>query len=317
MAWSSATSSGLLPDPPNLLQLTPYGVVKCNKSRGCATLAAMSDGALVLVATPIGNLDDLSARAAAALATADAIACEDTRRTGRLLAHVGIAAPKLLVANEHTERDLAPEVVRRVAAGERVAIVSDAGMPGISDPGEALVRAVLDAGLAVEVIPGPSAADSALVVSGLSTGRFVFEGFLPRKGSGRRERLAEVAAERRTTVLYEAPHRLARTLGDLVEVCGGDRRVALLRELTKLHEEHWRGTLAEALARTDEVEPRGEYVMVVEGAAPEEPADDDVLRAALAEARGAGRSTSDAVDEVATRFGAPRRHVYSLALDAR
>jgi 16S rRNA (cytidine1402-2'-O)-methyltransferase len=277
----------------------------------------MSNGALVLVATPIGNLDDLSARAAAALGAADAIACEDTRRTGRLLAHLGIAAPKLLVANEHTERDLAPEVVRRVAAGERVVVVSDAGMPGISDPGEALVQAVLDAGLAVEVIPGPSAADAALVISGLSTGRFVFEGFLPRKGSGRRERLAEVAAEHRTVVLYEAPHRLARTLGDLVEACGGDRRVALLRELTKLHEEHWRGTLAEALARTDDVEPRGEYVVILDGAAPAAPADDATLRAALSESRAAGRSTRDAVDEVAARFGASRRHVYDLALDAR
>jgi 16S rRNA (cytidine1402-2'-O)-methyltransferase len=275
----------------------------------------MSNGALVLVATPIGNLDDLSTRAAAALGAADAIACEDTRRTGRLLAHLGIAAPKLLVANEHTERDLAPEVVRRVGAGERVVAVSDAGMPGISDPGEALVRAVLDAGLVVEVIPGPSAADAALVISGLPTGRFVFEGFLPRKGSGRRERLAEVAAEHRTIVLYEAPHRLARTLGDLVEACGAERRVALLRELTKLHEEHWRGTLAEALARTDQVEPRGEYVVVVDGAAPDAPADDATLRGALAEARAAGRSTRDAVDEVAARFGAPRRHVYDLALD--
>ena len=282
----------------------------------CATLSAMSNGALVLVATPIGNLDDLSARAAAALAAADAIACEDTRRTGRLLAHLGISTPKLLVANGHTARDLAPEVVRRVGAGERVVVVSDAGMPGISDPGEALVRAVLDAGLAVDVIPGPSAADSALVISGLPTGRFVFEGFLPRKGSGRRERLAEVAAEQRTIVLYEAPHRLARTLTDLVEACGGERRVALLRELTKLHEEHWRGTLAEALARTDEVAPRGEYVVVLDGAAPAEPADDDVLRSAIVEAREAGRSTRDAVDEVTARFGAPRRHVYDLALEA-
>lgn len=277
----------------------------------------MSNGALVLVATPIGNLDDLSARAASALGAADAVACEDTRRTGRLLAHLGISAPKLLVANEHTERDLAPEVVRRVGAGERVVVVSDAGMPGISDPGEVLVRAVLDAGLAVDVIPGPSAADSALVISGLPTGRFVFEGFIPRKGSGRRERLAEVAAEHRTVVLYEAPHRLIRTLTDLVEACGRDRRVALLRELTKLHEEHWRGTLADALARTDEVEPRGEYVLVIDGAALDEPADDDELRTALAEARSAGCSTRDAVDEVVARYGAPRRHVYALALDAR
>ncbi len=275
----------------------------------------MSDAALILVGTPIGNLDDLSPRAAAALAGADAIACEDTRRTGRLLAHLGVHAPRLLVANEHTERDLAPEVVRRVAGGERVVVVSDAGMPGISDPGEALVEAALEAGLTVEVVPGPSALDTALVASGLPTGRFVFEGFLPRKGSGRRERLTEVAAERRTVVLYEAPHRLARTLTDLVGVCGGERSVALLRELTKLHEEHWRGTLDAAVARAGEVAPRGEYVVVLAGAPPSAPATDDTLRAALSEARAVGSTTRDAVDEVAARFGASRRRVYELALE--
>lgn len=277
----------------------------------------MSSGALVLVATPIGNLDDLSPRAAAALGAADAIACEDTRRTGRLLAHLGVAAPKLLVANEHTERSLAPEVVRRVAAGERVVVVSDAGMPGISDPGEVLVRAIVEAGHAVEVIPGPSAADTALVASGLPTGRFVFEGFLPRKGSGRRARLAEVAGEQRTVVLYEAPHRLARTLADLIEVCGGDRPVAVARELTKLHEELWRGTLAEAADRAADVEPRGEHVLVLAGAAPPPPADDEAVSAALAAAREQGLSTRDAVDAVATSLGVPRRRVYDLALHER
>jgi 16S rRNA (cytidine1402-2'-O)-methyltransferase len=275
----------------------------------------VSEAALVLVGTPIGNLDDLSPRAAAALAGADAIACEDTRRTGRLLAHLGVQAPRLLVANEHTERDLAPEVVRRVAAGERVVVVSDAGMPGISDPGEALVEAALEAGLAVEVVPGPSALDTALVASGLPTGRFVFEGFLPRKGSGRRERLAELAAERRTVVLYEAPHRLARTLADLAQVCGGERAVAVLRELTKLHEEHWRGTLDAAVARAGAVAARGEHVVVLAGAPPTAPPTDDALRAALSEAKAAGSTTRDAVDEVAARFGAPRRRVYELALE--
>ena len=275
----------------------------------------MSKAALVLVGTPIGNLDDLSPRAAAALAGADAIACEDTRRTGRLLAHLGVRAPRLLVANEHTERDLAPEVVRRVAGGERVVVVSDAGMPGISDPGEALVEAVLEAGLPVEVVPGPSALDAGLVISGLPTARFVFEGFLPRKGSARRERLAEVAAERRTVVLYEAPHRLARTLTDLVEACGGERKVALLRELTKLHEEHWLGTLDAAVARAGDVAPRGEYVVVLAGAPPGAPVTDDALRAALSELKAAGSTNRDAVDEVAARFGASRRRVYALALE--
>ena len=164
------------------------------------TLTATSAGALVLVATPIGNLGDLSPRAVAELTRADAIACEDTRRTGRLLAHFGIDRPKLLVVNDHTEQAAVTEVLARLGRGERVAVVTDAGMPGISDPGEQLVAAAAAAGHVVEVVPGPSAAINGLVASGLPTGRFVFEGFLPRKGSGRSERLAELAGERRTIV---------------------------------------------------------------------------------------------------------------------
>ena len=238
----------------------------------------MSAGALVLVATPIGNLGDLSPRAVEELARADAVACEDTRRTGRLLAHAGVTAPKLLTVNDHTETAAVRDVLHRLEQGQRVAVVTDAGMPGISDPGERLVAAAAEAGHVVEVVPGPSAAVAGLVASGLPTGRFVFEGFLPRKGSGRSQRLAELAGERRTVVLYEAPHRLARTLGDLADALGSERRVAVARELTKLHEEVWRGTLAGAVARTAEVAPRGEYVVVVEGAAPPAPADDAELR---------------------------------------
>lgn len=274
----------------------------------------MTDGALLLVGTPIGNLDDLSPRAAAALGAADVVACEDTRRTGRLLSHLGISAPKLVVVNEHTEHDVAGALVERVVGGATVVLVSDAGMPGVSDPGELVVRAALAAGVRVEVVPGPSAVVTALVASGLPTARFVFEGFLPRKGSARRERLAGVAAEQRTIVLYEAPHRLIRTLGDLVEVCGGGRGVVIARELTKLHEEWWRGTLAGALSHADEVAPRGEFVMVLAGAEAPEEAGDDQLLAALAEARQDGGSTRDAVDAVAARFGVARRRVYALAL---
>lgn len=270
-------------------------------------------GRLVLVGTPIGNLDDLAPRAAAALAAADVVCCEDTRRTGRLLAHIGVRAPALRVVNDHTEDGVVPEVLRRIGAGETVVLVSDAGMPGISDPGEALVAAAAAAGAAVEVVPGPSAALAGLVLSGLPTARFAFEGFLPRKGSARTRRLADVAAEPRTVVLYEAPHRLARTLADLAAACGSDRRVALARELTKLHEETWRGTLAEAIARAAEVEPRGEYVLVLDGAPPAAEATDEVLLAALAAARAAGATTRDAVAEVAAAHGAPRRRVYDLA----
>ena len=195
-------------------------------------------------ARPSATCGDLSPRAVEALAGADAICCEDTRRTGRLLQHAGVARPALIVVNDHTEAHAIAGVLERLARGERVAVVTDAGMPGISDPGERLVRAAVEAGHPVEVVPGPSAAITALVASGLPTGRFVFEGFLPRKGAGRTSRLAELAAEPRTIVLYEAPHRVARTLGDLAAACGPERRVSIGRELTKLHEEHWRGRLA-------------------------------------------------------------------------
>jgi len=271
-------------------------------------------GALVLIGTPIGNLGDLSARAVEELGRADAVACEDTRRTGRLLAHVGVRAPALLVVNDHTEAGAVADVLSRLDRGERVAVVSDAGMPGISDPGERLVAAASAAGHRVEVVPGPSAALAGLVGSGLPTGRFVFEGFLPRKGSGRTGRLASVAAERRTVVLYEAPHRLARTLADLAGVCGPTRRVVLARELTKLHEEVWRGSLAAAVERCAEVEPRGEYVLVLDGAPEPEAADDDAIRVALATAREGGATTRDAVGEVAAALGVSRRRVYDLAV---
>lgn len=271
-------------------------------------------GALVLVATPIGNLGDLSPRAVEELGRADAVACEDTRRTGRLLAHIGVRAPVLLVVNDHTEAGAVADVLARLDRGERVAVVTDAGMPGISDPGERLVAAAGAAGHTVVVVPGPSAAIAGLVASGLPTGRFTFEGFLPRKGSGRTERLAAVAAERCTVVLYEAPHRLARTLADLEAACGPSRRVALARELTKLHEELWRGSLAEAVARCAEVEPRGEYVVVLDGAPAPEVADDAAIRAALEVERGGGATTRDAVSNVAAALGVPRRRVYDIAV---
>lgn len=274
----------------------------------------MTAGRLVLVATPIGNLGDLSPRAVASLAGADAVACEDTRRTGRLLEHAGVRARVLVTVNDHTESQRVPELLRRLDQGETVAVVSDAGMPGISDPGERLVRAAASAGHVVEVVPGPSAAISGLVASGLPTGRFCFEGFLPRKGSGRTERLAALADERRTIVLYEAPHRLARTLADLAAALGGSRRCALARELTKLHEEVWRGTLDAAVARADEVEPRGEYVVVVDGAPPPAAPDDDALTAEVRALVADGSSTRDAAAEVARRHGVPKRRVYDLAV---
>lgn len=274
---------------------------------------AAPSGRLVLVGTPIGNLGDIAPRAAAALGAADLVCCEDTRRTGRLLEHLGVRAGGLKVVNDHTEARVVDDVLDRLGRGEVVAVVSDAGMPGVSDPGERLVAAAVAAGHVVEVVPGPSAAVTALVGSGLPTGRFAFEGFLPRKGSGRTERVAAVAADRRTTVLYEAPHRLGRTVEQLCEACGPARRIVIARELTKLHEEFWRGTLGDAVDRVAAVEPRGEHVLVLEGAPAPDEVDDDAIRAALVAARAAGASTRDAVAEVAAVLGVPKRRAYDLA----
>jgi len=269
-------------------------------------------GRLLVVGTPIGNLGDLSPRARDALSAADVVACEDTRRTGRLLSAAGIDRRELVVVNDHTEKRAARDLVTRARAGALVALVTDAGMPGVSDPGEDVVIAFVAADLAVEVVPGPTAATTALAASGLPTGRFVFEGFLPRKGSGRSERLRAVAAEPRTIVLYEAPHRAERTIADLVEACGPDRPVAIGRELTKLHEEWFRGDLAGA-ARWLAEEPKGEFVIVVGGAEPPAEATDEELLAALDDEAAAGASTRDAVAAVVERFGVAKRRVYDLA----
>jgi 16S rRNA (cytidine1402-2'-O)-methyltransferase len=273
-------------------------------------------GALVLVATPIGNLGDLSPRATRELEAADVVACEDTRRTGRLLQLSGIRARALLTVNDHTEAAAVREVLRRLEAGERVVVVSDAGTPGISDPGERLVRAAAREGYEVVVVPGPSAAIAALVASGLPTGRFVFEGFLPRKGASRTDRLRSLAAEPRTIVLYEAPHRIAKTLEDLAGAFGADRRVAVGRELTKLHEEVWRGTLGEGIVWASD-HPPGEMVVVVDGAPEASPADDDEIRTALRVELGSGASARDAAAHVAAELGVARRRAYELAIQLR
>ncbi len=216
---------------------------------------------LHLVATPIGNLGDLAPRAVEVLGSVALVCCEDTRRTGRLLQHAGIRATRLAVCNEHTELSRIADVLDTLLAGDDVALVTDAGTPGISDPGERLVRATLDAGFRVSAVPGPVAAVTALVISGLPTSRYVFEGFLPRSGKERSNRLADIAAEQRTVVIYEAPHRIQRTVHDLAAACGGDRQVAIARELTKLYETVTRGSLGSI----DIGDPRGEYVIVLAG----------------------------------------------------
>jgi 16S rRNA (cytidine1402-2'-O)-methyltransferase len=266
---------------------------------------------LWLVATPIGNLGDLAPRAVDVLSHVSLVCCEDTRRTGLLLQHAGIRAERLAVCNDHTETSRIADVVRVLGDGRDVAIVSDAGTPGISDPGERIVRAVLDAGYAVSAVPGPNAAIMAITISGLAADRFVYEGFLPRKGGERASRLAEIAAEHRTSVVYEAPHRVLRTLDDLRAVCGDDRVVVVTRELTKLHEEVVRGPLG----TLDIGAPRGEYVLVIEGApVDDEPISDDDVRDALRVAIEAGSSTRDAAAAVARAVGRPKREVYALAV---
>ncbi len=273
----------------------------------------MTVPALVLVGTPIGNLGDLSPRAVEELAQADVVACEDSRRTGRLLQHAGVRARELLVVNDHNEAQRVGEVLDRLARGQRVAVVTDAGMPGISDPGERLVRAASRDGFRVEVVPGPSAAVAALVASGLPTARFVFEGFLSRKGGARRQRLAELVDEQRTLVFYEAPHRVAATLADLAAVLGSWRRVAVARELTKLHEEVWRGPLHEAVAWAEATPPRGEIALVVQGALPAGPAEAAAVEAAVQARLDAGDSARDAATAVAAELGVPKRQAYDVA----
>ncbi len=270
-------------------------------------------GSLVLIATPIGNLGDLSPRAVEELAAASLVCCEDTRRTGRLLAHAGIRAERLRRVDEHTEADAAADVIRRIAAGERVALVSDAGTPGVSDPGQRLVAAVVGAGHEITVVPGPSAAISALVASGLRTDRFVFEGFLPRKGGARARRITSVAGEDRTVVIYESAKRVAATLGDLARACGGERRAVVARELTKLHEEFVRGSLSE-LVEWAASPTKGEIVIVVEGAPPAAEADDDTIVAALEARLAAGQSRRDASAAVAADLGVGKRRAYELAV---
>jgi 16S rRNA (cytidine1402-2'-O)-methyltransferase len=273
-------------------------------------------GRLVLCGTPIGNLDDMAPRAVETLRAADVIACEDTRRTRKLLSHFGIPARAMVVLNDVTERRKAPEVVAEIRRGRTVALVSDAGMPGLSDPGYRLVRACIDAGLKVEVVPGPTAVVTALALSGLPPGRFVFEGFLPRKPGDRRKRIESLAAEARTVVLFESPHRIEATLEDLRSVLG-DRRVALARELTKLYEEVLRGSLSEVIDALKDRPPRGEITLVIEGAVGEhkpEPAREE-LAARARDLMAEGIDRKEAMARVARDAGVSRRKVFDALVD--
>ncbi len=270
-------------------------------------------GILYLVGTPIGNFGDMTDRARETLGSVAVVAAEDTRRTGRLLAHFGIEA-KMVSLFQGNEDRRTQDLLRELRSDHDVAVVSDAGMPGLSDPGYQLVRASVNEGIEVRVVPGPSAVLSGLVVSGLPTDRFVFEGFLPRRVGERRMRLRALAHDRRTVVLFESPHRLATLLRDfLVEL--GDRQVAIARELTKLHEEVIRGRTSEVLAGLPEVELKGELVVVLEGSRRPEVLDQDEL---VEEARAlvrAGMRKRDAASEVARNRGASANAIYESLLE--
>ena len=274
-------------------------------------------GELVLVATPLGNLGDISRRALEILETADVIYCEDTRHSRVLFSAYELAVRgRLQALHEHNEASLCEEVVERVRGGAVVALVTDAGTPGISDPGSRVVAALAQANLRVTTVPGPSAVIGALSISGLDTERFTMEGFAPRKAGERARLFAEWVRESRTIIFFESPRRLATTLGELAEHVG-TRQVAVVRELTKLHEEVVRGTVSEVAAVFAAREPLGEIVVVLAGAAPEAAPDATTLRAALIEELRGDVSVRDAAASVASTFGVAHRVVYQLALELR
>lgn len=273
-------------------------------------------GTLYLVATPIGNLGDLSPRAAEVLESADFIAAEDTRVSKKLLSHLNLKKP-MVSYHEHNRAAAGSAILTRLLSGETCALVTDAGTPAISDPGEDLVRLCAENGVTVQAIPGCCALVSALAVSGLPTGRFVFEGFLPVNKSERRERLQKLLSEERTMIFYEAPHRLRTTLSDLLATFG-ERNIALCRELTKLHEDTMRTTLAQAAEWYQEHEPRGEYVLVLAGK--EEAAEPAVAMeeavAMVLERRAGGERMKDAVRQVSADTNLSRNKLYEAALQA-
>jgi 16S rRNA (cytidine1402-2'-O)-methyltransferase len=273
---------------------------------------------LYLVATPIGNLGDLSPRAAATLAQVDFIAAEDTRVTRKLLSHLNISKP-MISYYEHNIQERGEIIAARILSGETCALVSDAGMPAISDPGEDLVRLCAEKGIEVVVVPGPSAVVAALALSGLPGARFCFEGFLTVSRSKRRERLETLKEEQRTMIFLEAPHKLQRTLADMAEVFGEDRSLALARELTKIHEEVLRTTLKGAMVHFAETKPRGEFVLVVQGALAPAKAVGDCFAAAdhARKLMKKGESQSAASRAAAEIFGCKKNDIYRLLTESK
>ncbi len=288
---------------------------------GASLSAGAGSGTLYLVATPIGNKGDMSPRAAETLATVDYIAAEDTRRAARLLSSLGVGN-RLVSYFEHNQQFRHDQLLQDLAGGQSIAVISDAGMPCISDPGEALVRLALERGIPVSVIPGPSALLSAVAASGFDTRRFAYEGFIPPKGRERDRALAALAGEDRTLVFYEAPHRLRRTLADLKEELAGDRRLALARELTKPYEEFLYFTVEAAVRYYETVTPRGEFTLVIEGldeyrartGADDSAWTEEELADRLSRLLAQGSGTREAARRVAAETGIKRNRLYRLAL---
>jgi 16S rRNA (cytidine1402-2'-O)-methyltransferase len=271
-------------------------------------------GTLYIVGTPIGNLEDMTFRAIRILQEVDLIAAEDTRHTGKLLQHFEIKTPQVSY-HEHNRTQRLPELLEQLKQGRAIALVSDAGMPGISDPGYELVKACVEVGIQVVPIPGASAGITALCAAGLPTDRFIFEGFLPASSQERQKRLEFIQSESRTLILYESPHRLRETLQELAKCLGENRRFVLARELTKLHEEFWRGTLGEAIARYQKETPKGEFTLVVAGTPSEIPVfSEDELKVELLQIMAQGVSRSQASRQLAQISQVSRRKLYQLAL---
>ncbi|NKF21375.1 16S rRNA (cytidine(1402)-2'-O)-methyltransferase [Solimonas marina] len=279
--------------------------------------AKVAPGHLYVVATPIGNLGDLSPRAQAVLESVDAICAEDTRTSGQLLTHFGIRKP-LLAVHEHNETDICTRLVERLRSGETLALISDAGTPLISDPGFALVRAVRAAELPAVAVPGACAAIAALSIAGLPSDRFVFEGFLPAKSGARRERLGQLASETRTLILYESSHRITDCVADIVAVLGADRPLALARELTKLYEQSRSSTAGDIAAwlASDANHSRGEFVLVIGGAPAQADATLQEGQRVLGILLGGGLSASSAAKLAAEISGARKKDLYALAVQA-
>lgn len=271
-------------------------------------------GTLYLVATPIGNLEDMTFRAIRILQTVDLIAAEDTRHTGKLLQHFQIKTPQLSY-HEHNRQQRIPELLSKLSEGKAIALVTDAGMPLISDPGYELVKACVAQGILIVPIPGANAAITALSAAGLATDKFVFEGFLPAKSKERRSHLETLTSETRTIIFYESPHRLRETLQDLGTILGAEREIVLARELTKMHEEFWRGTITDAIAHYTNREPQGEFTLVVAGATLEKPQlSEAAIKAELQNLLKQGLSRSDASRQLSQQTSLPRRQIYQLAL---